>query len=70
VLREEPEEYPDGGDFRPDVPDVDGAVVAQTVADVQVNMPTKPGKYRLFYYVYDEHGRAATANMPILVVGD
>jgi hypothetical protein len=33
-------------------------------------MPGQPGPYRLYLYVYDEAGKAATANLPLLVKGE
>ena len=33
----------------------------------QVRMPTRPGPYRLYAYVFDGHGNVATANIPVLV---
>ena len=29
----------------------------------------EPGPYRLFFYAYDDAGKAATANLPLLVKG-
>ena len=70
VLRKEADEYATGGDFRPDVPDIEGVVTTSSPYEAQVVMPPEADEYRLFYYVYDEHGSAATANLPLLVVGD
>ena len=33
-------------------------------------MPKDPGPYRLFFYAHDAAGRAATANVPLLVKGE
>lgn len=59
-----------GGDFRPALPDIDGAVVMGGVDEALIRMPEEPGAYRLFYYVYDAIGKAATANLPLLVRGE
>ena len=69
VLRAESGEYLTGGDFRPDMPAIDGAIVAASADRARVRMPAEPGPYRLFLYAYDESGKAATANVPLLVKG-
>lgn len=69
VLRAESDEYSTGGDFRPNMPDIEGAVVEGDANGARVRMPEEPGAYRLFLYAYDEAGKAATANVPLLVKG-
>ena len=69
VLRPEPSEYAAGGDFRPNPPDIEGAILGGNPEGVLVRMPEEPGPYRLFLYAYDEAGNAATANLPLLVKG-
>ena len=70
ALRMESNEYATGGDFRPMLPDIEGAILKGDVAGAQVRMPDEPGAYRLFLYAYDDHGNAATANVPLLVKGE
>ncbi len=70
VLRPESAEYLTGGDFRPELPSVEGAIFSERVDGAGIRMPDQPGPYRLFYYVYDEAGNAATANIPLLVEGE
>ena len=70
VLRPESGEYSTGGDFRPMLPDVDGAVLENNGATVKVRMPEQPGPYRLYLYAADEAGNAATANLPLLIKGE
>ncbi|MEO1247285.1 MAG: glycoside hydrolase family 2 TIM barrel-domain containing protein [Pseudomonadota bacterium] len=70
VLRPESGEILTGGDFRPEMPAIDGAVLESGVDGARVRMPDEPGPYRLFYTVYDTAGNAATANLPLLVKGD
>ncbi len=69
VLRPESGDYATGGDFRPKLPDIDGAVLKGDVTGATVRMPDEPGAYRLFLYAYDGAGNAATANLPLLVEG-
>lgn len=70
VLRPEATEYMTGGDFRPDLPDIDEAIIEAGATGVTLQMPADPGPYRLFLYAYDESGNAATANVPLLVKGE
>jgi hypothetical protein len=70
VLRRESGEYATGGDFRPVPPEVKGAVLEGSANGARLRMPKDPGPYRLFLYAYDAAGRAATANVPLLVKGE
>lgn len=70
VLRPESGDYHTGGDFRQDLPDIEGAVVDPADGTATIRMPDEPGPYRLFAYVYDEAGNAATANIPLRVKGE
>ena len=70
VLRPESHEYATGGDFRPDLPEVEGVLLEGSAQGARLQMPTEPGAYRLFLYAYDESGNAATANVPLLVKGE
>ncbi|MGA2255216.1 MAG: glycoside hydrolase family 2 TIM barrel-domain containing protein [Thermoguttaceae bacterium] len=55
-----------GGDREEPTPPIAGAVLSAGGNESVVQLPAKPGKYRIFAYVYDPKGRAATANVPIL----
>ena len=70
VLRPEAAEYATGGDFRPNLAEIDGVIIESSVEGARLRMPDEPGPYRLFLYVYDAAGNAATANMPLLVKGE
>ena len=70
VLRPESGDYVTGGDFRPTLPDIEGAIIEGRADGARVLMPEEPGAYRVFLYVYDEAGKAATANIPLLVKGE
>jgi hypothetical protein len=69
VLRPESGDYSTGGDFRPNLPEIGGAVLEGSAEGARVRMPEEPGAYRLFFYAWDEAGGAATANVPLLVKG-
>jgi len=69
VLHRESGDYITGGDFRRMPPEVEGAVLEGSAKGARLRMPREPGPYRLFLYAYDAAGRAATANVPLLVKG-
>jgi hypothetical protein len=70
VLRRESGDYITGGDYRPMLPEIDGAVLEGRTDGAWLRMPDAPGPYRLFLYAYDAAGNAATANVPLLVKGE
>jgi hypothetical protein len=70
VLQPESGEYMTGGDFRPAMRDIEGAVLEASGSSAKVRMPDNPGGYRLFAYASDPAGNAATANIPLLVKGE
>ena len=55
-----------GGDFEQLELPISGALLKSEGERAVIQLPTSPGKYRLFVYVRDNHGGAATANVPIL----
>jgi hypothetical protein len=69
-LRPESGDYATGGDFRPELPAVNDAIVDSRIDGARVRMPDEPGAYRLFVYAWDTAGGAATANVPLLVKGE
>lgn len=56
-----------GGDREEPVQPISGAIRESGENWATVQIPSEAGKYRLFVYVYDPTGNAATANMPLLV---
>jgi Glycosyl hydrolases family 2, TIM barrel domain len=70
VLRPDTNDYLTGGDFRPPLDDIEGAVLEAADGMAVVRMPANPGGYRLFAYAKDPAGNAATANIPLLVKGE
>ncbi len=58
-----------GGDPETEPPLFPDAIAAADLTRAEVRLPADPGAYRLFVYVRDGQGGAATANVPILVKG-
>ncbi len=56
-----------GGDAEPATPPIAGSVVSSDKSDAVIQLPKTPGNYRLFVYVFDPKGAAATANLPMQV---
>lgn len=54
-----------GGDREAPSPPIAGAVIRESDQTAIVRVPSTPGDYRIFVYVYNMHGGAATANLPI-----
>jgi len=66
-LREEPTEPTAGGDHQKTPPTHPNAIEKSDPRSAQVRMPAKPGGYRIFAFVHDDHGGVAVANVPLLV---
>lgn len=69
-LRVDAADHPNvGGDYEAPTPPLEGTVTDSIDGGkkVEVTLPGRPGKYRLFVYAHDDHGGAATANVPILL---
>ena len=60
-------ELGEGGDYEPRPTAIPGVITATGPDAVEFTAPSEPGAYRLFVYVLDDHGHAATANLPFLV---
>lgn len=56
-----------GGDREEPTPPIDGLVLGATGNRARFRLPDTEGDYRLFAYVHDGHGNAATANLPLRV---
>jgi len=55
-----------GGDREPDSAPIEGAVLSSTGSEALIQVPGKPGNYRIFVYAHDPGGKAATANVAIV----
>jgi hypothetical protein len=54
-----------GGDPEKPTPPINAAVLSADKNQAVIQLPAKKGDYRIFVYVYDDKGHAATANLPI-----
>ncbi len=54
-----------GGDFEPSAAPIPRSIEQQTDQSIVIRLPSTPGAYRIFVYVYNQHSGAATANLPI-----
>jgi hypothetical protein len=56
-----------GGDREEPTPPIEGLVLGATGNRATFRLPEREGDYRLFAYVHNGHGNAATANLPLRV---
>ena len=56
-----------GGDFEQGTGVIKEALVENKNDQAIIKIPSSSGNYRIFFYAYDKHNNAATANVPILV---
>ncbi len=54
-----------GGDREEPVDPIQGCILATDACSATIRLPSEPGHYRLFVYVHDSCGNAATANVPV-----
>ncbi len=66
VLQGESAEYATGGDRQAVPPTYPKAIAGGSTSEVKVQLPDRVGRYRLYAYVHDGNGGAATANVPIM----
>jgi hypothetical protein len=56
-----------GGDAEKPTPPIAGAVLASNATQAAIRLPDTQANYRIFVYVFDAEGNAATANVPVQV---
>jgi hypothetical protein len=56
------------GDREPPSPTFGDSIVKSDEKSAEVAAPKTAGVYRLYVYIYDDNGGAATANLPLRVV--
>lgn len=66
----EGKEFKIGGDREVSPETFPDAVIESDSRHAEIRVPDGPGLYRVFVFARDGHGGAATANLPVLVIGD
>jgi hypothetical protein len=66
-LRPESTDKRTGGDREEVPPLIEAAILDANGFAARIMLPAKPGPYRLFVFLLDNHNGAATANVPVLV---
>jgi hypothetical protein len=56
-----------GGDFESEPKTWKGLIEQPDRSEITLSAPDKPGAYRLFAYIFDNHGHAAHVNIPFFV---
>lgn len=56
-----------GGGRKPGSAPIGGAALSSSGSQALIQLPAKPGNYRIFVYAHDPGGKAAAANIPVLV---
>jgi hypothetical protein len=69
VLQQDVDDYNVGGDQEEAPPTFPKAIVTSDLGSAKVRLPKEGGGYRLYAYIYDTHGGAAVANIPLHVKG-
>ena len=67
IVKHESSDRQGGGDAEAEPKEIPGLVLTDPAPSVRFRTPGEPGPYRLFVFVYDGKGAAATANAPFLV---
>lgn len=68
-LHRETEVHGQGGSYEPPTKQFPDAITGRSGDEVTVKMPEKPGIYRLYVFAHDDQHYAATANVPLRVIG-
>lgn len=56
-----------GGDRKPPNSPIEECILSSEGKQAIIRLPKEPKRYRIFVYVYDNSGRSATANVPVLI---
>ena len=70
ILTEDWKEIAEGGDSRPSPPKFPESILESSAAGAKIKMPDGGGTYRVYVYLKDGNGGAATANVSLKVKGE